>query len=152
MKVLVVTVALLCGLTACDSGQPKQKTEIDPVLLVEKVIERYPGNTVKAIEEYQMVDGVQKIYGYKEFYPSGKVKIEGRYNEDHQRTGLWQAYFENGQFWSVGNYINGEENGEKKVWYENGKIRYTGEMKNNKPIGEWHVWDESGVVTTKEFK
>jgi len=146
-----VSIVLLIGFSSCEEKKAKADSETKPALLVEKVLEKHPDGSVKAVEEIQMVDGVQKIYGYKEYYPSGKVKIEGRYNAKNERDGLWQAYFEDGKKWSIGTYINGEENGEKKVWYENGNLRYTGQMKNNKPTGEWHIWDESGKETTKQF-
>jgi len=144
--------AIVFFVSSCDLIESKEDLEPVPTILMEKVIEKYPDGSVKAIEEFETLEGAQKLYGYKEFYPSGKVKIEGRYNDGKKRDGLWQAYFENGNNWSIGTYIDGKENGEKKVWYENGKVRYTGQMKEGKPIGEWNVWDEKGNVTTKMYE
>ena len=151
MKYFLFILVLAVGLFSCDFKSPKEDSESVSVLLVEEVLEKHPDGSVKAIEEFEMVDGVKKIYGYKEFYPSGKVKIEGRYNVNNQREGLWQAFYENGNKWSIGTYVDGEENGEKKVGFKNGKLRYTGQMKKNKPTGEWHIWNELGEESTKIF-
>jgi antitoxin component YwqK of YwqJK toxin-antitoxin module len=152
MSYLLYGIVLVLGFSACDIKKPKEDFEKSPSLLVEKVLDKYPDGSIKAVEEYEVAEGVNKLFGYKEYYPSGKVKIEGRYNDQKQRTGLWQAFFENGNKWSIGTYTNGEENGEKRVWFENGKVRYTGQMKNNKPYGEWYVWDENGNESIKNFE
>jgi antitoxin component YwqK of YwqJK toxin-antitoxin module len=53
---------------------------------------------------------------WKEFYPNGTVKAEGRYRNG-KRVGKWQFYFPTGELEQEGNFNNnGEYNGEW-IWY-----------------------------------
>ena len=36
--------------------------------------------------------------------------------------GLWKYYYENGQLWKEGSYINGKEEGLQKAYYNNGTL------------------------------
>ena len=150
MKYFAFSILVIVGFLSCDPTKEKQPDE-SKVQLIEKVVDKYPDGAKKSVDEYQLVDGGEELYGFKEFHPSGDVKISGRFNSQKQREGLWKAFFENGNKWSVGFYENGVENGEKKVWYENGSLRYQGAMKDNKPQGNWVFWDESGNETTKFY-
>ena len=79
------------------------------------------------------------------YYRSGKKKLEGSYNNT-QKSGVWKAWFPNGNLWSQATYINGIENGEKTVYYENGNKYYQGFLKDNKRTGDWSFWDKEGKL------
>lgn len=91
------------------------------------------------------------LLGLKEYYESGSLKIQGKVDDKGQRTGVWEAFFENGNYWSQGSYSNGVENGMKIVWYDNGNKRYQGEQVQGKPIGTWSFWNEEGEKTIKKY-
>ena len=45
-------------------------------------------------------------------------------NEQGQRHGYWEDYYENGQLMSKGNYVNGKAHGYWKDYSYNGKLEY----------------------------
>ena len=50
-----------------------------------------------------------------------------QYNENNERVGYWEVYFNNGNLWSKGNYSNGKQIGywEYCEYYERGdKLSY----------------------------
>lgn len=82
---------------------------------------------------------------YQEFYPNGTVKIEGNYNENEKRNGLWVSYYDNGVKWSETHYTNGLKNGHTISFFPNGKPRYIGEYQDDKQTGDWFFYNETGV-------
>ena len=92
------------------------------------------------------------LVGIEEVYGNGNIKIRGGVNANGQRDGLWEAFYEDGTSWSIGNYSSGKETGDKKVWYPNGKLRYQGLMRNDSLVGKWQFWDSKGALTEKEYK
>jgi antitoxin component YwqK of YwqJK toxin-antitoxin module len=137
--------------TSCSSSTEQTVLEKPKNLKVE-ILEFHENGKPKSQKLYSNENGIKVIYGYEEFYPSGKTKITGLYNKSHKRDGLWKSFYETGTPWSTGGYLSGIENGEKKVWYPDGQLRYEGEMKDGKPIGTWSFQDEKGVKTTKNYK
>lgn len=128
-----------------------EKKSVVPSDLTRKTVEFHKNGKPKTVELYIVADGDKRIYGFEELYEEGKIKIRGTFDKNHQRDGLWESFYSDGTKWSVGEYTNGVENGEKKVWYPNGKIRYNGEVKEGKPVGRWYFWDEEGKQTIKEY-
>lgn len=92
------------------------------------------------------------VRDYQELYPDGRIKIEGNYDSDQKRSGLWISYYENGLKWSETVYSAGNKNGHSITFYPNGKIRYVGEYTNDDKSGEWKFYDEAGnVVKTENY-
>lgn len=88
---------------------------------------------------------------HKEYHISGGLKIDGQYDLNSARTGLWISYYENGSKWSESYYVDGVQDGHSLTFYPNGKVRYIGEYKQGERIGEWKFYDEEGVVTKTEI-
>ena len=87
---------------------------------------------------------------YQEYYESGKLKIEGNYDANNQRHGLWVSYYENGQKWSESVYKNGLKNGHSITFFPNGNVRYVGDYKEDKKTGTWTFYNETGEVSSEE--
>jgi len=145
-----VWVVLLVLMGSC-SEKKKESTIVVPQNISRKILEFHKNGKPKVVELYSDENGKKVIVGLEELYEEGQIKIKGAYNEKHQRQGVWKSFYVDGTEWSVGEYDNGVENGEKKVWYPNGKLRYQGDIKNGKPVGTWTFWDEQGIKTEKEY-
>ncbi|MEP0369169.1 MAG: membrane-binding protein [Cyclobacteriaceae bacterium] len=124
----------------------------------------YEEGSLKAQAYYDQGDGL-----YKEFYPSGALKMEGR-NVDEESEGNWIYYFEtgekeaegafndglrngywkhfhkNGQIAAEGNFLSGEKNGVWKYYYPDGSVSSEGEMKRNQKDGFWKLYYQSGII------
>lgn len=87
---------------------------------------------------------------YNEYYENGQLKIEGTYDENKQRTGLWVSYYENGIVWSKSYYLDGKKNGHSITFFPSGKVRYVGEYKDDEMSGNWTFKDEQGNVVDEK--
>ncbi len=106
---------------------------------------------------------------YKEFYPSGAVRMEGM-NKNEKSDGKWTYYFESGEIeaegffrdglrigdWvyyyksgnprAVGMFSQGEETGIWKYFHEQGTLKAQGEMKEGEREGFWKLYYPSGEL------
>jgi antitoxin component YwqK of YwqJK toxin-antitoxin module len=87
---------------------------------------------------------------YQEFYETGELKIEGDYDDNEARHGLWLSYYENGIKWSESNYSHGVRMGHSITFFPNGRVRYVGEYADDKQTGHWIFYDEEGNVVKEE--
>ena len=87
---------------------------------------------------------------YVEYHPNGGVKMQGLYNDDLTRQGLWVAYYADGTKWSESYYTNGLKDGHSLTFYPNGKIRYIAEYKLDQKVGTWTFYDENGNISKEE--
>jgi len=87
---------------------------------------------------------------YFEYYPSGKLKMKGFYNEQVNRDGLWISYYEEGSKWSESYYVDGKRDGHSLTFFPNGEIRYIGEYKNDEKKGSWKFYNEQGALIREE--
>lgn len=74
----------------------------------------------------------------KEFYSSGELKVERIHQSRDTSTYLEKSYFRNGQLKSLGNYVNGEREGDWQGWYADGDKYWEAEYIKGmpKPIPE----------------
>lgn len=93
---------------------------------------------------------VQDPNQHLEYHPNGAVKIEGRFNDDGDRHGLWNSYYDNGIKWSESYYSAGNRDGHSITFFPNGAIRYVGEYKNDEKVGNWKFYDEEGNLVKEE--
>lgn len=56
---------------------------------------------------------------------NGKIAEEGL-ELDHEKNGIWIAYYPSGKIKSIISYWHGQEDGVKKLFYENGQIELEG--------------------------
>ena len=108
-----------------------------------EIIEEHPDGTPK-IKKTQ-IGGTEEspLYLYQEFYLGGKNKIEGKMN-NNKRTGKWNAYFENGDIWSYGEYSEGQREGRSIVYNPNGTMVLSGYYKNNIVDSIWITYQPNG--------
>ena len=52
-----------------------------------------------------------------------KTKDITPYNEKGKAHGYWVDYYDNGQLWSKGNYVNGKPHGYWEWYYSNGQLK-----------------------------
>jgi len=124
---------------SCSSGQETKSTE---------TVEKSKEPEIKPKKNGIDVDGA-----YREYYPSGKVKIEGFYDSKGEKNGVWKGYSENGQIQSEMFYMGGKKNGHAVVFLPNGKPKYIGEFKEDIKIGKWRFYDNEGNLSKEvEFE
>ncbi len=44
------------------------------------------------------------------------------YNEKGEAHGYWERYWDNGQLWFKGNYVNGKQHGYFERYWDNGQL------------------------------
>ncbi len=118
---------------------------------------RLEQNSLDTLEITSYLNG--EAHGeWKKFYPSNKIN-EVRYFKNGQKTGLYQAWWANGnkqlayqfiadeydglckewneqgQLTRIMNYKKGHEEGEQKWWYDSGKIKANYVIKNGRRYG-----------------
>ncbi len=95
-------------------------------------------------------DYVQETDTYfKEFYGGNdQIKMEGAFDKDKNRDGVWKYYTVDGKTLSVTEYKNGIKNGYSILYSPNGTLKYRGEYREDVQIGEWKFYDsETGELT-----
>jgi antitoxin component YwqK of YwqJK toxin-antitoxin module len=85
---------------------------------------------------------------WKEYFDSGKLRGEGRYNKD-AREGPWKFYHENGQLEQQGTYRNGKPDGEWLWYYASGELLREEAYFDGLQDGVMTEYDESGNIITK---
>ena len=81
------------------------------------------------------------------YHNNGNVEIIGNY-KNGEREGEWKDYYENGKLAIIDNYKNGKREGEWKFYHENGKLGGIGNYKNGKQEGEWKYYHENGKLAS----
>lgn len=121
MKYLVVI--LLFGLFACNSENSDDSELIENTQEVEQLI-------------------VEEGNSFKEYYPGKKqLKMEGVFDSDKKRHGIWKFYTEEGVAISITEFQHGLRSGLSMVYFPTGKLNYKGEYRDDKPIGTWQIYD-----------
>jgi len=60
-------------------------------------------------------------------------------NGDGEKDGYWVMYYNNGELWYKGSYINDVKQGDWFVYFDNGQLWYNGSYINSLKHGDW-VW------------
>ena len=122
-----------------DKNTSKQKKSDTAVYKVDNV--KPPKKTEK------LADG-----SYFEYYPNNQIHIEGQFDENDKKTGIWKSYRVDGNLWSTTEYANGIRHGESKSYHKNGQLYYEGQFVNGKRDGKWLFYDKTGKLSNeKEF-
>jgi len=115
------------------------------------VEESYADGKPKIRTEYiEDEHGKKTLYKETYFFPEEKKYIEGKYDEQQRRDGVWTSWFENGNKNSQGKYVNGTLHGKYRVWHANGKLFYKGQYDMGRQVGVWEFYDSLGVKTRQE--
>ena len=119
------------------------------------------GNLIEA-EEINRVDKDGNKFGvWKDFYPTGKIKMYANY-KDNKLNGYYREYDSQGRITKSEYYIAGvlkdlndkninggeasDEVIEKKETFDNGVIKYTGKFVKDRPIGIHKTFDKKGNI------
>lgn len=118
--------------------------------LVEEVQATYPDGSPKVVYGYEVRNGDSLLTKHKEYHANGQLRIEGQYDRQKERTGVWRAYYKEGSLQSQAEFLGGKRNGQTSVYYSNGAERYSGKYVLGKKTGIWTYSDSLGVVIRKE--
>ena len=135
---LVGLILLGCGESKSNDDEIQIETKTDKIVATEEK------------DNFQSEVTIEPGGKHLEHYGDGKLKIEGQYDMEGKRTGLWISWYETGLKWSESYYIKGKRNGHSLTFYPNGKIRYIGEYKDDVQTGRWTFYDDEGNVTKEE--
>lgn len=97
--------------------------------------------------EYDTAGRVERAVIYR----SGIVVSEGIVLDDGNRTGPWKDFYPDGSLRSEGRYDNGKQTGVWKYYHANGKTEQTGVYNSQgKPEGTWKWFYEDGKLLKEE--
>ncbi len=103
----------------------------------------YEDEVLKAQAYYENGTGI-----YKEFYPSGGVKMEGE-NEHEKSVGDWKYYYESGELQAEGKFEEGLRVGEWIYYHKNGQKAAVGKFTAGKEDGVWKHFYEDGTISAE---
>jgi antitoxin component YwqK of YwqJK toxin-antitoxin module len=139
------------------AGQPIYLDEpeviAEPTIVRQEKVppETYPDGKLRVEREvaYFSDNHVEANGIYREYYPNGKLFVEGEYNRGRQH-GAWTYYFDNGQVNRKSIFANGQPNGAWDVFRSDGTLTAKRSFKNGVRDGEWITYDESGKRPLRE--
>ena len=77
--------------------------------------------------------------------PGGAISVEGLLRNG-KRHGKWKYYYRSSGLKAVGNYVDGELDGNWEWWRENRQPLQAGAFKNGKQVGLWKRYYENGQL------
>ncbi len=166
-KVLVVCLAALFCLSACNNSNKKEKKKEmgekttvflkgDPFQNAPRLVEVLPdslkGNSPVNVDSTALIlelDDNGQPTGQGKFlvsYSQGKVYTVENLKEG-RRDSVCTSYYPNGQLWSEEHYRNGIQVGEEKAYQENGYPYYIGHYDNfGNCCGTWKFYNNKGEL------
>ena len=81
---------------------------------------------------------------FKEYYANGALELEGQYDAEGKRTGVWKEYYESGKLREVYGFQSDKWHGEYVRYYENGKLEIKGTYNLDQPVDTFKRYDENG--------
>lgn len=97
--------------------------------------------------EYDQAGNVVRGYIFK----NGVVVGQGIIDESGQRQGAWKEFYEGGEVYGEGSYLNNKRTGAWKYFYRDGKTEQQGTYNAaGKPDGVWKWYYESGNLKREE--
>ena len=76
------------------------------------------------------------------YYQNGNIREIGYFDLDDRRHGKWKGYYENGNLFSEGSFLNGKQNGKWYELHENGQLKRIGNQSDGKRNGVWKSYYE----------
>ncbi|MDD5571571.1 MAG: hypothetical protein PHD97_10535 [Bacteroidales bacterium] len=90
---------------------------------------------------------------HKEYSKDDVLLIEGQYDEQGLKTGIWKEYYKNGKLSAEYCYKNGKLNGVYKSYHESGGVWCAGNYINDKKEGKFEVFNPDGkIILLCEYK
>jgi antitoxin component YwqK of YwqJK toxin-antitoxin module len=160
---------VLVNTTAAQSRPATQKVTVQPydgppiyldepkviaapqVVRHEMIPEKYPDGTLRVERQVAHFSDnhIEADGAYREFYPNGKLFVEGQYQRGRQH-GEWTYYFEDGKVNRKVIYNNGQPDGAWDVFRADGTLLAKRSFKNGIRDGEWITYDETGKKPLRE--
>lgn len=83
----------------------------------------------------------------KDYYPSGRLQMEGAYLSIHpdRKEGHFVYYYSNGHKMQEAEYVENEPEGVYQEWYANGNPKIYSVISNGNLDGPYKTWSESGA-------
>lgn len=138
------------------TGPPIYLPEVEQVaaptiVRTETVTEKFPDGKVRIERDIaHFSDNHFEAHGkYREFYPSGKVFVEGQYNRGRQ-DGEWVYYFDNGQINRKASYKDGKPDGALEVFRADGTLAAKRGFSDGQRDGDWITYDATGKTPVSE--
>jgi antitoxin component YwqK of YwqJK toxin-antitoxin module/GH24 family phage-related lysozyme (muramidase) len=72
-----------------------------------------------------------------------------QYTHDGKKEGYWESYYNYGNLWSKGSYINGLRDGYFEYYGVDGELLYKGYYKDDKMDGIWEEYYRNGQLMSK---
>ena len=89
---------------------------------------------------------------YREFSSNGTILLEGQYDINKCKSGLWKEYNSEGLLLTEERYQKGNRHGEYVSYHNNGAIWCRGHFKNGLKEGEFKTYDPEGkLILTQTF-
>ncbi|HBF87546.1 MAG TPA: hypothetical protein DDX39_02800 [Bacteroidales bacterium] len=112
--------------------------------IVEEV-EKYHNDSIPAVINYYKFENEQKIlFKQIKYYSNKQIEVEGEFDENGKRTGVWTYWTPKGNKWSEGGFENGLSQGNRTVWHKDGVKYYDGYYNEGKPDKKWIFFNEEG--------
>lgn len=106
----------------------------------------YENQELKAQAYYRSDAGL-----YKEFHPSGNLKMEG-VNAAGKSEGVWRYYYESGELEAEGTFNGGYKDEEWKFYHKNGQLASKGTYSKGVASDIWEEYYEDGALASKGLK
>lgn len=117
----------------------------------EEVVEQvFPNGEKKIVMYYEGEGSERKPVEQVSYYITGKVEVQGKFDENQKRTGNWTYFYEDGTKWSECEYKSGLRHGKSITYFENGNKRYEGSYENDKQIAHWIFYNEDGSIKNEK--
>ncbi len=81
---------------------------------------------------------------HKEYSRDGVLVIEGQFDNNRLKTGLWKEYYNSGKIAAIEVYEDGKLHGCYKSFHENGSIWAIGYYNHGNKEGKFEIYDPQG--------
>ena len=88
---------------------------------------------------------------YQAYYPDGELSLESNF-KNGKKDGLCKEWYLDGTLRLEFNYENGEIEGLCKEWYSNGSQKFEGRFKNGTKDSLWILWDAYGDMNIHKYE
>lgn len=101
------------------------------------------------IESIGEVNSSGKYSGECTYYyrHTGAIYSQGKYNDNGEREGKWQWFYNTGALKETDHFVNGKKEDSTKLWYENGAPKATYIYHNDLFDGNAAEYNVSGILT-----
>jgi antitoxin component YwqK of YwqJK toxin-antitoxin module len=80
-----------------------------------------------------------------------ELNLINLYNAKGEKHGYWEDYYDNGNLYSKGNYVDGKQHGYWEYYWSNGNLSYKGNYVDGKEHGYWEEYYYNGKLYYKGF-